>query len=252
MNKLVTEIIFYLDYLNNTCGLNTSIHFRKEKLSCIPERELAVLLTYNRHKNPYCIKLTSKEGNKKRCLLSQRMVLEKCSDCGSFCGVCYAGVREYIYPVFEDGSVYCGKEKYRLGCNVWDIYNCVDTGWGNLEEVYYLGNFSEEDLGEINCFLASVDLRSEIVVYDEPETVPCLVENDEITNIIWKSRGFRIIYENEDGDLEVFDVEGRGVENGREEISYQTTDENALALKHFVEESSFYTTWLELIFEEAE
>lgn len=162
------------------------------------------------------------------------------------------GIFDYYLFVFEDGSVYCGKEKYRLGCNVWDIYNCVDTGWGNLEEVYYLGNFSEEDLGEINCFLASVDLRSEIVVYDEPETVPCLVENDEITNIIWKSRGFRIIYENEDGDLEVFDVEGRGVENGREEISYQTTDENALALKHFVEESSFYTTWLELIFEGAE
>lgn len=116
MNQLVTEIISYLDYLNNTCGLNTSIHFRKEKLSGLPEREVVRLLTYNRHKNPYCIRIKSNEENKKRCLLCQSLVLKKCSDCGSFCGVCYAGVREYIYPIFEDGSVvgYAAVSGYRM------------------------------------------------------------------------------------------------------------------------------------------
>lgn len=116
MNQLVTEIISYLDYLNNTCRLNTSIHFVNEKLSCIPECELAMLLMYNRHKNPYCIKVKSNEENKKRCHLSQSLVLKKCSDCGSFCGVCYAGVREYIYPILEDGLVvgYATVSGYRL------------------------------------------------------------------------------------------------------------------------------------------
>ena len=163
-------------------------------------------------------------------------------------GVSYS----YLF-VFEDGSVYCGTERYRFGCIELDIYQCDDDGWLNLEEVYYLGRFSGEDFWEINQLIEKVDYNSELIInYEEPEPEPCVVGDINLIQGDWKSVAFRIIYENEVGDLEVFDVEGRSLENGRIDLRYQTTDQNALELMHFVEDSPFYTTWLELIFEEAE
>lgn len=102
MDKLLKEIISYLDYLMNQCKLSVSIHFSKNKIKGIPERAWIMLLPYNMHKNPYCIMIKSNEENKRRCLVSQQMTMEKCNRYGCFCGVCYAGVCEYIYPILEN------------------------------------------------------------------------------------------------------------------------------------------------------
>ena len=116
-----------------------------------------------------------------------------------------------------------------------------------------MGRFSGEDFWEINQLIEKVDYNSELIInYEEPEPEPCVVGDINLIQGDWKSVAFRIIYENEVGDLEVFDVEGRSLENGRIDLRYQTTDQNALELMHFVEDSPFYTTWLELIFEGAE
>jgi len=161
---------------------------------------------------------------------------------------------DYLF-VFEDGSVYCGTERYLDGSIDWKLYSCNDEGWSNLEDIYYLGKFSGENLWEINCYLEDIDYEAEIIDYHEVEFDYNSTEGSGYANLNqrdWNSMGFRIIHENEEGELEVFDVEGRGLENGQEDLGYQTTDQNALELMHFVEESSFYTTWLELIFEGAE
>ncbi|MBQ8262899.1 MAG: hypothetical protein IJZ00_11495 [Lachnospiraceae bacterium] len=165
------------------------------------------------------------------------------------------GVFYYYLFVFEDGTVYCGAERFGRGNVIYDLYDYNDVGWSNLEDVYYLGRFSGEDFWEINQLIEKVDYNSELIInYDEPEPEPCAEESDYefLNQREWNSMGFDILYENEEGDLEGFDVEGRRLKNGREEIGHQTTDQNALELMHFVEDSPFYTTWLELIFEEAE
>ena len=165
------------------------------------------------------------------------------------------GVFYHYLFVFEDGSVYCGTEQFRHGSVVRDLYNCNDTGWSNMEDVYYLGKFSGEDLWEINYFIECVDYSSEEIDYHEVEYDYNNTEGNDCANLNqkdWNSMSFSMLYENEEGDLEVFYVEGRTLENGQEDLGYQTTDQNALALMDFVEESPFYTTWLELIFEEAE
>ena len=160
-------------------------------------------------------------------------------------------IYEYIF-VFKGGSVYVGKE-YFLSNEVMHYFmNCDDAGWSNLEEVYYLGNFSGKELAKIYRLLESVDYDSEIIDYHEPTPVPCSEGFSDLNQRDWNSMGCRIIYENEEGDMEVFGVEGRGLYDGQEKLGYQTTDQNALALMDFVEESPFYTTWLELIFEETE
>ena len=115
MKQLMDEIIAYLDYLNEQCGLQVSVHFGKEKLNRMPESVLAALQPYNIHRNPYCIMIKRTGEKHRRCLRSQQLVLLKCKKCGSFCGVCHAGVYEFIYPIYEDGEAvgYAAASGYR-------------------------------------------------------------------------------------------------------------------------------------------
>lgn len=115
MEQLMKEITAYLDYLNEQCGLQVSVHFGKEKLNHMPESVLTALQPYNAHQNPYCIMIKRNGEKHRRCLRAQQMVLQKCKKCGSFCGVCHAGVSEFVYPIYEDGAVagYAAASGYR-------------------------------------------------------------------------------------------------------------------------------------------
>ena len=62
MEQLMKEITAYLDYLNEQCGLQVSVHFGKEKLNHMPESVLTALQPYNAHRNPYCIMVKKKWG----------------------------------------------------------------------------------------------------------------------------------------------------------------------------------------------
>ena len=120
MEQLMKEITAYLDYLNEQCGLQVSFHFGKEKLNHMPESVLTALQPYNAHQNPYCIMVKRNGEKHRRCLRAQQMVLQKCKKCGSFCGVCHAGVSEFIYPIYEDGAVagYAAALAEDLGCTI--------------------------------------------------------------------------------------------------------------------------------------
>lgn len=60
------------------------------------------LLRFNIHNNAYCLYLKSCEAAQHHCISKQSRVFDRCRG-GSFCGVCYAGVREYVYPI-SDGQ----------------------------------------------------------------------------------------------------------------------------------------------------
>ena len=104
MQPLISDIIRYIEYLNTACGLSTSVHFSANTIATLPEAITVALLKYSSHNNPYCIVVKSKAGGYHNCIKSQRRVLDKCAREGSFCGSCYAGVYEYIHPVWEKGK----------------------------------------------------------------------------------------------------------------------------------------------------
>ncbi|MBR3761821.1 MAG: helix-turn-helix transcriptional regulator [Lachnospiraceae bacterium] len=104
MKKLLNHINAYLKYLNDDCGLYVSIHFGEKRLTCISERYLPLLLKYNYHRNPYCIRAKRGEGNLDKCIYSQKRILESQKQ-EPFCRICHAGVCEYIYPISERGHV---------------------------------------------------------------------------------------------------------------------------------------------------
>ena len=99
MEQLMKEITAYLDYLNEQCGLQVSVHFGKEKLNHMPESVLTALQPYNAHQNPYCIMVKRNGEKHRRCLRAQQMVLQKCKKCGSFYGGSHAGLSEFMYPI---------------------------------------------------------------------------------------------------------------------------------------------------------
>ncbi|MBQ7821528.1 MAG: helix-turn-helix domain-containing protein [Clostridia bacterium] len=92
----------YIIYLKEKCGLSVTLHPIGDEKLIIPSE----LITFNIHDNPYCVYVKSSPEARRHCVARQRKVFEK-ARLGSFCGNCYAGVREYVYPVRHEGLLTC-------------------------------------------------------------------------------------------------------------------------------------------------
>ncbi len=90
----VSGIRDYILYLKNQCGLQISLHPVEEESVIVP----GDLMVFNIHENSYCAFLKNYPGAWQRCVQGQKAVFERCKR-GAFCGTCYAGVREYVYPI---------------------------------------------------------------------------------------------------------------------------------------------------------
>ena len=77
-----------------SCGLSVTLHPAKPE-ALITSSDL---ILFNIHENPYCVYVKSFRESHSYCINRQYRILRKCKN-GSFCGSCYAGVREYIYPI---------------------------------------------------------------------------------------------------------------------------------------------------------
>lgn len=86
-----SPIIAYLMFLKHQCGLFVSLHptygFPTEKLRA-----------FNFHENPYCAYIKGNAQAAAHCIACQKKVAEKCKN-GPYNGVCFAGVKERIYPI---------------------------------------------------------------------------------------------------------------------------------------------------------
>ena len=100
MQTVITEIDNYIRHLTTEYGLHISLHPQ------VPENIImhSKLRIYNIHQNSYCVYLKSIDGFQAECINCQRKVLKKCKT-GSFCGVCHAGVMEYVYPIYNSKGV---------------------------------------------------------------------------------------------------------------------------------------------------
>ena len=99
MDKLIKNIISYLNYLNGECNLKVSVHFKEDIFLRIPKSIFLLLAPYNCHTNAYCVLVKNTYHHK--CLLNQKNLIAKCQNGSPFCYNCHAAVYEYIYPIFK-------------------------------------------------------------------------------------------------------------------------------------------------------
>ena len=100
MNNIITEIKNYIIFLKKDCDLAITLHpLENEHLISNSE-----LILFNVHENPHCIYVKTFPAAFEHCIYRQKKILEKCKS-GAFCGTCYAGVQEYVYPIYDSNSL---------------------------------------------------------------------------------------------------------------------------------------------------
>ncbi|MBE6589242.1 MAG: helix-turn-helix domain-containing protein [Ruminococcaceae bacterium] len=98
--NLIELIENYIVYLITECDLSVTLH-PKETESLIT---FSPLMRFNIHDNSYCTCVKASAEGQARCLAQQEKVQERCrEEKAEFCGICHAGVFEYVYPL-SDGS----------------------------------------------------------------------------------------------------------------------------------------------------
>ena len=86
----------YILYLIGECRLSVTLHPMSDE-TLITGSSLA---NSNIHDNPYCSYIKSLPDGHTYCLLQQKKVFRRCcKQSESFSGTCFAGVREYVYPI---------------------------------------------------------------------------------------------------------------------------------------------------------
>lgn len=95
--KTLNEIEGYVKFL---------IYDRKLEIalcdSALPSEYLKKLSLYTVHANSYCQKIKNANGGQRHCLLMQKFVRKKCKEKRPFFGTCYAGVAEFVFPIWEE------------------------------------------------------------------------------------------------------------------------------------------------------
>lgn len=95
----INEIKSYILFLKGKCNLEITLHpIGSEQLISNSE-----LIAFNIHENPHCIYIKTFPSAHEHCVSRQGKIKEKCRN-GSFCGSCYAGVFEYVYPIYDGVS----------------------------------------------------------------------------------------------------------------------------------------------------
>ncbi len=74
--------------------MSVTVHINQSDATALRDS----LMTFNIHDNPYCIFIKSCENARKHCIAKQQAAERKAAD-GSYIGNCYAGVKEFVYPV---------------------------------------------------------------------------------------------------------------------------------------------------------
>jgi len=100
MDNIVNEIKNYILFLKKDCNLEITLH-PCENENLISNSDL---ISFNIHENPHCVYVKTFPDAFRHCVSRQKKVMEKCK-AGSFSGTCYAGVKEYVYPIYDTDSL---------------------------------------------------------------------------------------------------------------------------------------------------
>lgn len=94
--SILSDIRDYILFINKEHGLSVSMHTQSFD-SVILSKELSA---FNIHGNSYCSYIKSCPRAAEHCLKMQSVVSSRAAS-GAFEGVCFAGVREFVYPIKE-------------------------------------------------------------------------------------------------------------------------------------------------------
>lgn len=92
----ISPIKNYILFLKKQYGLEVSLHPMKYNSVIFSDE----LMAFNMHNNSYCIFLKKCKGVWPHCVEKQENVFEKSLQ-GSYIGTCFAGVKEFIYPIYN-------------------------------------------------------------------------------------------------------------------------------------------------------
>lgn len=91
----------YMDFLRNEYGLLTTYHlvqYGSSSASLANDISLDPGLLYHEHTHPLCSYFKRKLSFWNHCQERQHKIVDRVQN-GSFCGMCWAGMTEFIYPV---------------------------------------------------------------------------------------------------------------------------------------------------------
>ena len=97
---MLQDIVAYLEYLENRCGLSVSVHTGAE--GACPAVDS--LTPYNIHRSAFCLSVKADLGRHRKCLAHQKQVRKACNR-EMFCMRCPYGVQEIIVPVCREETV---------------------------------------------------------------------------------------------------------------------------------------------------
>ena len=97
IDELLSDIFAYMDMLRRAHRLDVTVHWLDHVLHTCADR----LLACNIHKNPFCVYLKTETALWAHCIERQDKVLAR-AQTGEYCGMCWAGMTEWIYPVRDD------------------------------------------------------------------------------------------------------------------------------------------------------
>ena len=166
----ITDIKNYILFLKTHHGLSVTLHpIAKETLILTSD-----LMTFNIHDNPYCVYVKTFPNAQKHCVERQHKILGKCRS-GSFCGCCFAGVFEFVYPIsngietvgFISVSGY-GKENSVSYINATAQKYCIPKK--KLSEVYDALNKNIPSKEEIDTLLIPLCNMLELTYIKSKET----------------------------------------------------------------------------------
>ena len=99
IDELLSDIFAYMDALRCEHHLDVTVHWLDHVLHTCADR----LLACNIHKNPFCAYLKTETTLWTHCIERQDKVLAR-AQAGEYCGMCWAGMTEWIYPVRDDNG----------------------------------------------------------------------------------------------------------------------------------------------------
>ena len=93
IQEVLQVIVRYFDDLQAE-GYYVSFHNLAIPMDSCMEK----LTPYNINSNPFCLLIKSSSEAWNYCIKRQKRVLDACAG-GPFCGICYAGMGEYVFPI---------------------------------------------------------------------------------------------------------------------------------------------------------
>jgi len=96
IETILNDITRYMDYLIREHNYYITFHNSAIPLGNYMEK----LATYNISCNPFCLCVKSSNEAWNYCISRQHKVGDRCSS-GPFFGMCYAGMQEYVFPIFD-------------------------------------------------------------------------------------------------------------------------------------------------------